>query len=406
MNVLIYWHDMFFPYSEYLIESFDQDPRVSKLIAAGPKTLVNDPIFSVPTDTKLVVNKTTFEKLNTYKVRPKVGTLGSFIKVIKHHKPDLVIILDEPFSTNVLNAGIANYILRNNATVLFYAFDNLEHSPPYKFLSMNRTALGLGIFLKRTFRILILDKMLQWLRAKVVHGGLTSYSECEDVIINSGWAPKIQEQWWGIPIKKFIQKSQEIDIKLVRNQLEVGEKDFLIGYVGRFVHEKGVLDLVEAIKLLDANCKILLIGDGPIKELIVKKLSNMGALSRVKILPPQNQSNLIAYYSALDLLVLPSRTDYFWKEQYGRVLVEAMACGTAVAGSTSGAIPYVIDDNTMCFPESDPSSIAKVIINYKKNLHINLNANISRSTMGDTQVFINAFFNLNATIDKAQRKVG
>jgi glycosyltransferase involved in cell wall biosynthesis len=53
----------------------------------------------------------------------------------------------------------------------------------------------------------------------------------------------------------------------------------------------------------------------------------------------------------MDVLVLPSRTRPNWKEQFGRVLVEAMACGLPVIGSDSGEIPNVIGDAGLIFPE-------------------------------------------------------
>jgi glycosyltransferase involved in cell wall biosynthesis len=58
-----------------------------------------------------------------------------------------------------------------------------------------------------------------------------------------------------------------------------------------------------------------------------------------------------AYYHQLDTLVVPSRTRPNWKEQFGRVLVEAMACGVPVVGSDSGEIPHVIGDAGLIFPE-------------------------------------------------------
>jgi glycosyltransferase involved in cell wall biosynthesis len=55
----------------------------------------------------------------------------------------------------------------------------------------------------------------------------------------------------------------------------------------------------------------------------------------------------------MDVLVLPSRTGQYWKEQFGRVLVEAMACGVPVIGSSSGAIPAVIGEAGLVVPEGD-----------------------------------------------------
>jgi glycosyltransferase involved in cell wall biosynthesis len=64
----------------------------------------------------------------------------------------------------------------------------------------------------------------------------------------------------------------------------------------------------------------------------------------------------------MDTLVLPSRTEVFWKEQFGRVLVEAMACGVPVVGSDSGEIPHVIADAGIVVPEGDPHALALALL--------------------------------------------
>jgi glycosyltransferase involved in cell wall biosynthesis len=63
----------------------------------------------------------------------------------------------------------------------------------------------------------------------------------------------------------------------------------------------------------------------------------------------------------IDVLVLPSRTTATWREQFGRVLIEAMATGTPVVGSSSGSIPSVIGDAGVVFPEGDHSALAVLI---------------------------------------------
>ncbi|MFZ4664511.1 MAG: glycosyltransferase, partial [Caldilineaceae bacterium] len=48
-----------------------------------------------------------------------------------------------------------------------------------------------------------------------------------------------------------------------------------------------------------------------------------------------------------------------WKEQFGRVLVEAMTCGVPVIGSDSGEIPHVIGDAGVIFPEGDVRALTQ-----------------------------------------------
>jgi glycosyltransferase involved in cell wall biosynthesis len=61
---------------------------------------------------------------------------------------------------------------------------------------------------------------------------------------------------------------------------------------------------------------------------------------------------------AFDVMVLPSRSIPTWREQFGRVLTEAMACGTPLIGSSCGAIPEVIGDAGLIVPEEDHLALA------------------------------------------------
>jgi glycosyltransferase involved in cell wall biosynthesis len=66
-----------------------------------------------------------------------------------------------------------------------------------------------------------------------------------------------------------------------------------------------------------------------------------------------------AFLRSLDALVLPSRTTPRWKEQFGRALAEAMACGVACLGSDSGAIPEVMGKGGLVFKEGDAKGLAR-----------------------------------------------
>jgi glycosyltransferase involved in cell wall biosynthesis len=73
----------------------------------------------------------------------------------------------------------------------------------------------------------------------------------------------------------------------------------------------------------------------------------------VRFEPTIPSAGMPQYYRELDCLALPSRTTTNWKEQFGRVLIEAMATGVPVVGAQSGEIPSVIGDAGLTFREDD-----------------------------------------------------
>ncbi|MFV9504825.1 MAG: glycosyltransferase family 4 protein [Oscillochloridaceae bacterium umkhey_bin13] len=130
-----------------------------------------------------------------------------------------------------------------------------------------------------------------------------------------------------------------------------------LGYLGRLVPEKGVLDLVEALVGLPSHVRLRIIGEGTQRPLIEQRRAALGLMERIEILPAVGSTEVAAALQQLDALVLPSRTTPSWKEQFGRILVEAMSCGVPVVGSNSGEIPHVIGSAGLIFAEGDVAAL-------------------------------------------------
>ncbi len=135
---------------------------------------------------------------------------------------------------------------------------------------------------------------------------------------------------------------------------------FVAGYVGRLVEEKGLMDMVDALvaPACPPSANLLFVGAGPFKTALEERAAVLGKSDRVRFLPPRPLSELPQVMNALDVLTLPSRTTKTWKEQFGRVIIEAHACGTPVIGSDSGAIPEVVGRGGLIAPESNPGELA------------------------------------------------
>lgn len=145
---------------------------------------------------------------------------------------------------------------------------------------------------------------------------------------------------------------------------------FVVGYLGRISYEKGVDILMRAIALTDKNIHCMIVGNGPEKEKLKVLAEELVISERVKWHNAVEYKNIPSFMKSFDVLVLPSRTTEKWKEQFGRVLIEAMACGVPVIGSNSGEIPNVIGENGVLFEENNPEKLAEAIKFLRDNFDI------------------------------------
>ncbi|MBN1956097.1 MAG: glycosyltransferase family 4 protein [Anaerolineae bacterium] len=130
----------------------------------------------------------------------------------------------------------------------------------------------------------------------------------------------------------------------------------VVGYAGRLVEEKGIDLLLEAVAGLD-DVRLEILGSGPLRGQLAELAQRRGIDRRVTFRGVLPSLEMPSFYGDLDVLVLPSRSRPNWVEQFGRVLIEAMACGVAVVGADSGEIPHVIGDAGIVFPEEDAAAL-------------------------------------------------
>ncbi len=140
-------------------------------------------------------------------------------------------------------------------------------------------------------------------------------------------------------------------------------RGFIIGSANRrLVPEKGVDLLLLAAAKLPGIWRVLIMGDGPERPYLEQLAIDLGIKDRVHFESAISSSQMPAFLQQLDVLVLSSRTLPNWKEQFGRVLVEAMACEVPIIGSNSGEIPNVIGDGGLIFAEDDVAALGQHLI--------------------------------------------
>jgi glycosyltransferase involved in cell wall biosynthesis len=125
----------------------------------------------------------------------------------------------------------------------------------------------------------------------------------------------------------------------------------VVGYLGRFVPEKGVELLRGVLERLTTPWRALFVGGGPLEASLRAWAGRHG--DRVRIITGVQHARVPAALNAMDVLCAPSQTTPRWKEQFGRMLAEGFACGVPVLTSNSGEIPHTAGDAGQVLPEAD-----------------------------------------------------
>lgn len=187
--------------------------------------------------------------------------------------------------------------------------------------------------------------MEQWVFRHAAHA-IAGNEEARAVLLRKGY---------GGPITVLPQFGVDEQHFLQRPRTPQQASPLVVGYAGRLVEEKGVHLLLEALSGLDTvgawRCEVR--GSGPAQAALEAQAAALGIQAKVAFHPPLPSTAMADFYQAVDILVLPSLTRPHWKEQFGRVLIEAMASGSVVVGSDSGEIPQVIGSAGLVVPEGD-----------------------------------------------------
>lgn len=151
---------------------------------------------------------------------------------------------------------------------------------------------------------------------------------------------------------------------------ELGLRGTVIGFIGRMMHMKGVESLIRAYAHTTEaypDTTLLLLGAGPDREFFEEVATSLGIRDRVLFKDFVPVAEVVRYINLMDMMVLPSLTVPDWKEQLGRVLLEAMACEVPIIGSSSGEIPHVIADTGLVFPEGNVQALADALTRYLRS---------------------------------------
>ena len=240
------------------------------------------------------------------------------MRILRRLRPKLVVIEEEPYSLAALQWGTAATMLRVGFGV--QAAETIDRSFPSPVLKGRRYVLRRAAFV------------------------MARSPGAQDLAVRWGARGEVALVPHAIP-----------SWHAPRERKPSGP--FTVGYAGRLVVEKGLDDLVAAVAGMETPARLLLVGDGPMREQLQR------SAPWIDVVVGRRHDEMDQCFAEMDVLVLPSRTTATWEEQFGRVLVEALWCGTPVVGAESGQIPWVVATTRggCTYPEGDVGELSRIL---------------------------------------------
>ncbi|MFQ5576172.1 MAG: glycosyltransferase [Anaerolineae bacterium] len=258
-------------------------------------------------------------------------------KIVAAAAADVIHIDEEPYNLATFHA--MRLAKRVNAKTVVFTWQNLKRKYPPPFSWMERYVL------------------------KHADALIAGNAEARRVWQAKGYAgPVRQIPQFGVDPAMFyrrrrIHRVSKPSVALRRSARRPSQPSMTLGYVGRLVEEKGVEILLRAASKLSGPWNMQIIGRGPERQRFERMAQWLGIQSRVTFDRQLPSTHMPNYLSGLDVLVLPSLSRPNWKEQFGRVLIEAMACEVVTVGARSGAIPEVIGRAGLLFEEGNVDAL-------------------------------------------------
>lgn len=253
--------------------------------------------------------------------------------LLDRFQPDLLHVDEEPYSA--VTFQLARVCTRAGVPWLFFAWQNLDKWIPPPF-----SAIRHAVF-------------------RSAAGAIAGTESAAETLRRNGCRVPLEViPQFGVDTARFAPDTEARST--ARSRLGVAGDEVLVGFGGRLVPEKGLDVLLEAVTRC-SSLRLVILGSGPDLGRLRGRAEALDAGDRIEFKGAVPSLEMPFWLNAMDILVLPSLSIPSWEEQFGRILVEAMACGVPVVASDSGEMPDVVGGDGLVVPEGDVGALAEAL---------------------------------------------
>ncbi len=243
------------------------------------------------------------------------------INEIKSFNPDIVDIIEEPYSCITGYTVMLLKMFFPHVKICFFSAQNIYKKYPFPF---------------------------SWIQSYVLKNSDFAFpcsSEVAEILKKQGYKKNYAVLPLGTDVEKF---------KCVR---EYNKTKLTVGFAGRLEKVKGIDILLEAIcKDEFKNVDFKIAGVGSMEVEVKEKIKSY---YNIELITDLKHEQMPEFYKNIDILLNTSVTQKNIKEQFGRVVVEAMAAGCIVITSNSGEPKNLVLDKTLIYNENSSEELSK-----------------------------------------------
>lgn len=283
-------------------------------------------------------------------------------QIVRHIQPDIILAIHAPEHYATLQILLARRFLRGGFGIALFASRNID-LPKVGF----------------PYKLAFLNQLCDWYTAR----------EKVDAVFH-------RPAEYGFLYERYsdtrVYVPHHVDCSIFKPDTKVKSNMDVVtlAYVGRLVRAKGVHLLISALAQLPRNTVLRIIGEGDEAAHLHRLAARFGVDGQIKFEEPVRYAEMPKVFNSIDILILPSIETPRWKELFGRVLIEAMACGVPLVASATGGIPEVVGDGGVLFQSENIEDLASklngLVASPEKRIAIGTRGRERALRLFDTQV--------------------